>query len=373
MNLRDCKDVGERRLALESALKLKLQKLGDVFVDDPSRVHCENLVGAISVPLGIAGPLRLTGDHVDGEFYIPLATTEGALVASVSRGCKAISRSGGAVAACHRVGTTRGPVFKTGSLAKSKTLYAWIRQHSDEIGDIAEKSSSHLRFKKYDIRTAGEYVFLRFYFDTQDAMGMNMVTIATQKAVSFIERKTGISCLSLAGNYDADKKPSWLNFINNRGLKAWAEATLTKQTRGDVLKTSAQHMCDVWLAKCMVGSAMSGSMSFNAHFANVSAAVFAATGQDLAHVPEASMGIVTMKPVKSDGLYVSVYLPDLMLGTIGGGTGLVTQTLARDIIGIRHPEEFAEVIAGAVLAGEISLIASLSEGSLAASHQKLGR
>jgi len=196
-----------------------------------------------------------------------------------------------------------------------------------------------------------------------------------------------------------DKKPSWLNRIEGRGIKAWAEATIPAGVLKDTLKTAARAMYDVWIAKCMIGSAMAGSMGFNAHFANIIAALFAATGQDLGHVGECCVGITTMEiipptsfrppsrnPVfkrwipgqarddnNGEDLYVSVYLPDLMVGTVGGGTGLATQKEALGIIGAKTSQEFAEVAAGAVLAGEISLLASLSEGTLARAHQKLAR
>lgn len=206
-------------------------------------------------------------------------------------------------------------------------------------------------------------------------MGMNMVTIATQKAVELIERETGTRCLSVAGNYDIDKKPAWLNFINNRGFKVWAETIIKKEVLENVLKTSAEKFFDVWLAKCMIGSAMSGSLGFNAQYANIIAAIFIATGQDPAHVVEGSMGITTAKVLNGD-LLVSVYLPALNVGTVGGGTNLATQLEALTILGVAgsgNVEKFAEIIGGAVLAGEISLLASLAEGSLAAAHKKLGR
>jgi hydroxymethylglutaryl-CoA reductase (NADPH) len=234
-----------------------------------------------------------------------------------------------------------------------------------------------------------------------------MATIATEKLVEFIEEKTGIPCVSLAGNYDVDKKPAWLNVIEGRGYKVWAECTLTSQVLKEILHTSAENIYETWVAKCMLGSAMSGSMGFNAHFANIIAAIFAATGQDLAHVVEGSMGITTTEIVRRQternvipdlignlktnikdprfhgddkkGLYVSIYLPSLMVGTIGGGTNLETQSEALQILGIsggnngKNAQKFAEIIAGAILAGEISLLSSLSEGSLAQSHLKYAR
>jgi hydroxymethylglutaryl-CoA reductase (NADPH) len=204
-------------------------------------------------------------------------------------------------------------------------------------------------------------------------MGMNMVTIATQAIIDVIEEETKIKCLSITGNFCVDKKPGWQNFLNGRGKQVWAEATLSKEAITGILKTIPDELYEVWLSKCLIGSIMSGSMAFNSHFANIVAAFFAATGQDLAHVVEGSLGVTTMKKHANDSLYVSVYLPDVMIGIIGGGTKLKVKQEALAIIGAKSSIELAKVLSGAVLAGEISLLASLAEGSLAKAHQKLGR
>lgn len=378
MNVRELKTVGKRREALEKELKLKLPHIGKFSLDEEvaSSRNCENMIGAAQIPIGIAGPLLTKNSKLKAKsYYIPLATTEGALVASVNRGCRAITESGGASAYAYRVGQTRGPVFYVKSLEEEKKLYQWIKKNEEKLKKAAESTSRHLKLKKVKVRGLASYVFVRFSFDTGDAMGMNMVTIATQSLSELIEKETGAKCLSVAGNYDIDKKPAWLNFINNRGFKVWAEVVLKKEVLEDVLKTSAEKFFDVWLAKCMIGSAMSGSLGFNAQYANIIAAMFIATGQDPAHVVEGSMGITTAKVLNGD-LLVSVYLPALNIGTVGGGTGLATQKEALSILGVSgagNVERFAEIIGGAVLAGEISLLASLAEGSLAAAHKKLGR
>lgn len=373
MNLRDFKNAKARRKALESNKNISLETIGKALVDEEAAIHCENIIGAISLPVGIAGPLKVNGDKVQNEFYIPLATTEGALVASINRGCKAITLSGGANAYVYRAGVTRGPVFYTGSLQKSKELYNWIKHNEHKIKEAAEKTSTHLKYKKCMVKGLSDYVFVRFYYDTQDAMGMNMVTIATEKIVELIAEDTGIQCLALAGNFDIDKKPAWLNFIDNRGFKGWGEVVVEEDVVSDLLKTTSQKIVDVWLGKCLLGSAMSGSLGFNSHFANVVAAFFAATGQDLAHIGEGCMGITTTKVLGDGKLYISVYLPDIMIGTVGGGTKLKTQTECRSVIGVKTSEELVEVLAATVLAGELSLLASLAEGSLAKAHKRLGR
>jgi len=380
MNLRDQKTVNQRRETLETKLKVKLPNVGKFSLDEKvaSSRNCENMIGVAQIPLGVAGPIKISGSLANGNFYIPLATTEGALVASVNRGCKAVTESGGADVDSHQVGATRGPVFRVKNLKESKKLYAYLNDHFEEIKSVAEKTSHHLTLKKFSSSGVGKYRYVRFVFDTQDAMGLNMVTIATDAVVSYIKAKTGISCLALSGNFCVDKKPSWQNFINNRGIKAWAEVVLTKKVLKNVLRTSAQKAYEVWLAKCMIGSAMAGSMAFNAQFANIIAAIFIATGQDVAHVVEGSLGITTAE-VMGEDLYVSVYLPDLMVGTVGGGTGLATQKEALTLLGVaggddgKNAKRLAEITAAAVLAGEISLLSALEEGILAQSHIKLAR
>jgi len=203
-----------------------------------------------------------------------------------------------------------------------------------------------------------------------------MATIAVDRIVPFIEKQTGSQCLSLSGNFCVDKKPAWLNFLLGRGKEIWAEVVIKKMVVQKVLKTTSQKIYDVWLNKCLLGSAMSGSLGFNAHFANVVAAIFCATGQDLAQVSEGTLGVTTTEVEQNGDLYFSVYLPDLPLGVVGGGTTLPTQKEAISIIfGRKKPSVrvLAEVVGGAVLAGELSLLASLAQGSLAKTHMKLAR
>jgi hydroxymethylglutaryl-CoA reductase (NADPH) len=382
MNMRKCKTVRERREAVEKITGACLPSIGAPYAsqDFASTHNCENMIGITQVPIGIAGPLKILSN---AEYYVPLSTTEGALVASVNRGCKAITESGGATVGSHRVGATRGPVFRVQNLAESQRLYRYLKDHVSDFQKVVTKTSGHIHFKKLLTRGVGKYRYVRFVFDTKDAMGMNMVTVATQALIEHIGKETGIVCLAVAGNFDTDKKPAWLNFIENRGTKVWVEVTIPSAVLKNVLKTTAQTVYDVWLAKCMVGSAMSGSIGFNAQYANVAAAIFLATGQDIGHVGEASMGMTTCEVIKNqkygDELYISVYLPDLMVGTVGGGTGLATQKEALSMLGLQGGDDgknsvrLAEVIGAAILAGEISLLASLSVGTLARSHQLLAR
>ena len=375
MNIRRFKTASERRIALAKDLNLDLKNIGNFSFDESSVINrnCENMIGVSQIPMGIAGPIKIENQ----DYYIPLATTEGALVASINRGCKAITECGGALIDTKKVGTTRGPVFLIKNLKEKKLLENFLEKNLAELKKIATASDPHITLNKFNTTCAGRNFYVRFVFDTENAMGMNMATIATEEIANFIENKIGIKCVSISGNYCIDKKPAWLNFVEGRGFKVWAEILLSKKVLHEVLKTSAKELYDVWLAKCMTGSALAGSLGFNAHFANTVAAIFLATGQDPAHVVEGSMGITTAE-VMGENLYASIYMPALMVGVIGGGTGLATQKEALSIIGIdnnngQNSQKLAAVVAGTVLAGEISLLASLSEESLITAHKKLGR
>jgi len=375
MNLRNLKDAKSRRQFLEKELKINLENIKKAFIHNENQITVENLIGETTLPLGVAGPIRIKNLKFksQNQYYIPLATTEGALVASVNRGCKAINQSGGAIVFFEENGVTRGPVYETGNLETGFWFLNWLKNNEDLIKKTAEKTSSHLKYLKFEGRVVGSYTFVRFYFDTEEAMGMNMVTFATNEINGLIKEKTGISCLSISGNYCIDKKPSWLNFILGRGISLWVETVIKKEVVRKVLNTSPKKIFDVWLAKNFIGSAISGSLGFNAHFANIVASFFAATGQDLAHVVEGSMGISTTKLESNDDLYFSIYIPSIMIGLVGGGMRLTIKKEAIDITKAKTKKELVEVLGGAVLAGELSLLASLAEGSLAKAHKSLGR
>ena len=372
-----------RRESLEKLTGKKLNALKNPVFDcsSVSDKNCENLIGKVEIPLGIAGPLKINGDNAKGDYFIPLATTEGALVASVSRGCKAINESGGAYAYHEKSGMTRAPVFRAESLQKAKEFIDWIEKHTDHIKKLVKKSDRYLSLISIKPYLVGRNVYLRFVFDTGDAMGMNMATFACDDVVrNYIEKKADVRCIALSGNLCTDKKPSWINKIEKRGHSVHAEVHIPEEIVVKILKTTSRDMYEVYVAKILISSSLSGSMAYNAHHANVIAAIFAATGQDLAHVTEASSG-TTFVDIDRSGLYFGVSLPDLPLGTVGGGTQLATQEASLSIMGVdgggnppgSNAKKFAVITASAVLAGELSLIASLAEGSLAKAHRKLGR
>ncbi len=376
MSLRDKNTIAERRKALEDIISFPLRYIGSSTVpqDEASKKNCENMIGMAQIPIGVAGPLKI-GDE---EVYLPLATTEGALVASVNRGSKAITQSGGALTESKRVGISRAPVFAVASLTEVRDTTTWVEKKFDLLQKITNSTSSHLKLLSQKSWIIGRNVFIRFVFDSQDAMGMNMATIATTLLAKEIEKNTQARLVAISGNMCVDKKPNMLNVLEGRGIQAWAEVVLSKDSIQNTLKTTPEKLVEVVTRKIYLGSLFSGSIGANAHAANVLAAIFLATGQDIAHIAEVSAVFDTAE-IDNNGVYFSVFLPDLVIGTVGGGTNLPTQQEALRLLGVaggnegKNAEKFAEIIAGAVLAGEISLAASLSVGSLAAAHIQLGR
>ena len=373
-----------RRRALEQLLNLKLENIGKHSIDFNSVVgrNIENSIGAAQVPMGIAGPLKVNGDYAKGEFFIPLCTTEGALVASVNRGCSAITRSGGANSKVIRDAMTRAPLFKVPSLEHAEKLVEWVRENFGKVREVAEKTTRHGKLVEFEPYIVGTNVFLRFIFQTGDAMGMNMVTIACDEIRKLIEKECKYAkCVSLSGNVCVDKKASAMNLIRGRGKTVVAEAKIKRKIVEEVLKTVPEAICEVNWRKNYVGSALAGSYGFNAHYANVIAAIFIACGQDAAQIVESSMGITTAELTEEGDLHLAVTLPSLEVGTVGGGTRLPTQSEALKILGCYgggnpagfNAKKFAEIVAAAVLAGELSLLGALAAQHLATAHLRLGR
>ena len=338
--------------------------------------NIENPIGTVQIPIGVAGPLKVNGEYAKDAFFVPLATSEGALLASVNRGCSAITAAGGANARVIGDKMTRAPAIKTDSIVEAVNVKKWFEDKFDELKEIAESTTSHGKLVKIDpIIIVGNYVYPRFVYSTGDSMGMNMVTIATEKVLAKLHEDLGVHALALSGNLCVDKKPAAINIVEGRGKTVVADILIPEAIVRAKLKTTAKAIEEVNTAKNLIGSAAAGSMAFNAHFANMIGAIFLATGQDEAHVVEGSLGITTAEDRDGD-LYFSVNMPDLPIATIGGGTRLETANEGLQIIdcaGSGKVNKFAEIVISTVMAGELSLIAAISAGHLAKAHQELGR
>ncbi|WP_420917914.1 hydroxymethylglutaryl-CoA reductase (NADPH) [Pyrodictium abyssi] len=373
-----------RRLALERMLGVGLSSIGSTILDFEEIVgrNIENPIGAVQVPVGVAGPLRVNGEYARGDFYVPLATTEGALVASINRGAKAVTLSGGARARVIHDGMTRAPAFWTPGIDEAVRFVRWVRERIEDIRREAESTTRHGRLIEVQPFIAGNIVWLRFVYSTADAMGMNMATIATDRAAEWILKNyPGTARLvAISGNMCTDKKPAMINMLLGRGKTVVAEAVIKRDVALKVLKAAPEDIDAVNRVKNLLGSARAGSMSYNAHFANIIAAIFIATGQDVAQVVESSMGY-TWTEVRDGDLYISVTLPSLEVGTVGGGTRLPTQREALAMLGAAgggdppgtNARKLAEIIAATVLAGELNLLAALAANELARAHRLLGR
>ncbi|MBP1357827.1 MAG: hydroxymethylglutaryl-CoA reductase (NADPH) [Sulfolobus sp.] len=376
--------VVARRQALERILNVKLPAIGSTIIDyaEIKNRNAENVIGAVQIPLGIVGPLKVNGEYAKGEFYVPLATTEGALIASVNRGAKAVTASGGANVKIFFDGMARAPVFKLDNITRVAEFLDWIQKNYDEIKKIAESTTSHGRLKTIEPFVLGNNVWLRFVFETEDAMGMNMVTIAVENVCNYVENNFQYAdCVAVSGNMCSDKKQSSINSLHGRGKTVIAEALIPESIVKTVLKSDVNLIHDVNLRKNWLGGARAGTIfQYNAHFANIVTAIFIATGQDVAQVVESSSGY-TWTEVRGNDLYISVTLTSLEVGTVGGGTRLPTQREALEILGVygsgnppgTNSKKFAEIVAATVLAGELNLLAALANRELGKAHKRLGR
>ena len=394
ISLRTQKSVTDRRRALEKELGIELPHIGTYAINGEiaSEKNCENMIGVTQIPLGIAGPLELkiTTTHnpqpiyppkprrrwTYRDFFLPLATTEGALIASVNRGCKVIGQSGGCEVTVTKVGVTRSPVFEVKDESEAASLTRWIGESSELFQTVTAQTSTYAKYLGSRAECVGNKVFVNMSFDTGEAMGMNIVTKATTAIARCIESEKKVRCITVAGNFDSDKKPSKENSERGRGRIVVASVTIPKEILTTTLKTTARAMYEVWKDKCVTGSALARAIGSNCHHANIVAAMYIATGQDPAHVVEGSVGSTTTNYTQAGDLDISVRLPCIMVGSIGGGTTLETQAEAMNIIDSGKKVEadtLAKVVGGAVLAGEISLLASLSEGSLSRAHESLAR
>jgi len=384
--LGDCTRAVEiRRMLLEKNLQKPIQPLPYESYDfaKVQGACCENVIGYVPIPVGTAGPLLLNGTNVT----IPMATTEGCLVASTHRGCKAISESGGARCQIISRGMTRAPVVRFTSIVKVSEFVDWMNQPAnyESVKQIFDSTSRFARLSAIKTTVAGRSVYIRFKCDTGDAMGMNMVSKGVEAVLNFLKGLfDDLQVLSISGNMCTDKKPSAINWTEGRGRSVVCEAMISGDIVEKVLKTSVQALVDLNIAKNLIGSAMAGSIGgFNAHAANIVTAIFLATGQDCAQNVESSNCITQMEAC-NDGkdLYITVTMPSIEVGTVGGGTGLPAQSQCLDIIGVKgstpgrpghNADQLAKTICAAVMAGELSLMSALSAGHLMQSHLKYNR
>lgn len=344
---------------------------------------CENVVGYVPLPVGLAGPLTIDGK----SYYLPMATTEGCLVASAMRGCKAANAGGGVTTVLTHDGMTRGPCVKFKSLKRAGEAKIWL--DSDEgqatIKKAFNSTSRFARLQHIKTALAGSLLFIRFTTTTGDAMGMNMISKGVEYSLKYMVDECGfedMEVISVSGNYCSDKKPAAINWIEGRGKSVVADAIIPGNVVRSVLKSDVNALVELNISKNLIGSAMAGSIGgFNAHAANFLTAMYLATGQDPAQNVESSNCITLMENIDGD-LHISVSMPSIEVGTIGGGTILEPQGAMLDLIGVRGPHptnpgdnarQLAKCIASGVLVAELSLCSALAAGHLVQSHMTHNR
>lgn len=360
------------------------EKTGNAFTHlgqysfDPAVLqgNIEQFAGIAQVPIGFAGPVCVQGDWAKGDFYVPMATTEGTLVASYNRGMKLTRRAGGILTTVLDDAMNRAPAFTFSNARHSRDFGRWVDANFQTIKEKAEETTSVGKLRDIEHHMVGKIHCLRFNFTTGDAAGQNMVTRATHKTCHWIleQQPTGLEHFSMCSNIDTDKKHSHMNMLHSRGKRVVAEITIPAELI-PLMKTTGEALYRQWQLSNM-GSLIAQSSSNGAHFANGITAVFIATGQDVANVAESSAGFVYCELQPNGDFYMSVTIPSLIVATYGGGTNLPTQREClqmMDCAGTGKANKLAEIIAATVLCGELSLASAIVANEWVSSHEQYGR
>ncbi|AUM13244.1 hydroxymethylglutaryl-CoA reductase [Ketobacter alkanivorans] len=370
--------AAERRAVVNAETGAELTHVGSYSIDPgllPGNI--ENFVGVAQVPLGFAGPMLVNGEHAQGEFYVPMATSEGTLVASYSRGMRLTREAGGIKTTVIDDAMQRAPVFIFEDARAALKFGRWVEDNFEAIKAKAEETTSSGKLRNIEQYAAAKMRWLRFNFTCGDAAGQNMVSKATRHACMWMldQGIPGLENFSLAANFDTDKKHSFVNSLHTRGKRAVAEVTLPGELVKDIMHTTPQDLFRQRQYSNM-GALMAGSVCNGAHFANGITAMFIACGQDVANVAESSAGIVYSEVTEQGDYYFAATIPSLVVATYGGGTGLPTQRECLDVLGCYGKggvHKFAEIVAATVLCGELSLASAIVADEWVSSHDAYGR
>jgi hydroxymethylglutaryl-CoA reductase (NADPH) len=369
--------VEARRAFVEAVSGVPLRHVARPSFDPRvAKGNVESFTGVAQVPLGFAGPLRVNGEHAHGEFVVPLATTEGTLVASYSRGMKVLNLSGGVTCTVQADRMQRAPVFIFDSAREARDFRDWVNDHLEDVRREAEATTRVGKLVRVEIYLASKFAYLRFNFTTGDAAGQNMVGKATFAACSWIlQHAPGVRRFFLESNLATDKKTSQVNVMRTRGKRVTAECVVRRDVLFDVCRVAPESLVYHW-GVANVGAILSGANNNGLHSVNAITAMFIALGQDVANVAEGSAGIVYTELTPSRDLYLSITIPSLIVATHGGGTKLPTQRECLEVLGCYGEgkvNKLAEIVAGVVLAGEVSLAAAISSLEWVSSHEEYGR
>lgn len=360
----------------------KLERIAETTLEAKALVsNIEALVGSVEIPVGIAGPLHIKGGHADGLFYAPMATTEGALLASATRGATALSRSGGVNVRVIGQRMLRVPVFVLTDLNSALFFAEWVKDHYAEIAEQTRKYSNYANLVEVNTELMGRTVHVQFSYETGDAAGQNMTTTCTWQACQWViaqmQQFPGIEFenFMIEANLSNDKKVTYNSFLKGRGVRVLAECLLTDEVCQKVLKVTPKQLFTAY-NQFIGGSIASGMIGMNINIANVIGAIFTATGQDIACVHESSIGQLYLELTDDNEVYATLRLPSLVVGSVGGGTSLAQQKECLELIGCAGPgcsHKLAEVIAGFCLALDLSTLSAIASDQFARAHEKLGR
>ncbi len=372
--------IRERQRFVEDFTGAKLEHVSQ-FSFDPhaAKGNVEHFTGVVQVPLGFAGPIRINGEQAQGDFLIPLATSEGTLVASYNRGIKVVNLCGGVKCTVIGDAMQRAPVFVMEDARAGREFVKWVEANMDKIRYEAEATSHVAKLQYIDAYQSNKFVYLRFNYSTGDAAGQNMVGRATFGACSWMldhyEAKDSIKHFYLESNFATDKKASHVNIMRTRGKRVTAEVLVKRSVLLQHMRVEPESL-HYHSSVANVGAFLSGANNNGAHSPNAITAMFIATGQDVANVAESSAGIIYTELTDEGDLYVSLTIPSLIVATYGGGTGLPTQRECLEVLGCYGKgkvNKLAEIVAGVALAGELSLGAAISSSDWVSSHEKYGR
>jgi len=370
--------ASRRRAFIEKHSATTLSHLSQYSLDPgglPGNI--ENFTGVAQVPVGFAGPLRVNGEHARGDFFVPMATTEGTLVASYNRGMRLTREAGGITTTVIDDVMQRAPVFVFQSAREARDFGHWVSANFAQIKARAEQTTSSGQLRHIQQFAQGKMRWLRFNYTTGDAAGQNMVSKATRHACLWIleQQPAGLEHFSLAANFDTDKKHSQVNALHSRGKRVVAEITLPAGLVRELMHTTSEAL-HYQRQLSNMGAMLAGSVNNGAHFANAITAIFIACGQDVANVAESSAGLVYNELKDNGDYYFSVTIPALIVATYGGGTGLPTQRECLEVLdcyGAGKVARFAEIVAATVLCGELSLSAAIVSDQWVSSHDRYGR
>jgi hydroxymethylglutaryl-CoA reductase (NADPH) len=374
----DADDLEQRWAIVDDAdARAEIADGRSVAAAESVRRNIENYIGTVKVPVGLAGPLRVNGMFAQGDYYIPLATTEAALVASYNRGARVVSEAGGCTTVLANEGVSRAPGFAFADLREASSFLIWAMRNTSQLRNAARATTRHGKLVDIKFNLEGNHVYFLFEFVTSDASGQNMATIATEAMCAFIRENSPIQprFYFTESNYSGDKKATSQSFQSVRGRKVSAEVLIPRRLVLERLHVSPEAVSR-YSQFSTVACHLTGSIGTQGHYANGLSALYLACGQDVACVAESAVGITRFETTDEGDLRLCVTMPNLMVATVGGGTGLASQSACLDILGLKgsgHAHAFAEVAAALCLAGELSIASAICAHEFASAHARLAR